>query len=202
MRILLEQKHVEINALDHRRSTPLCYAAYNGNPFTIELLIARNDVDLYCGTYDNRFPLSLAVESGNCTTIKLLLNRMRQQNPKVTGEVDHQFSAELNRSDLWGRTPLAIATEQGREDMVGLLVSLPEVDVNARTIRYGQGTALASAAKNGRENIVQLLLSRPDIDIGARDIHGRTPIQLATLEGHKSIALMLQRFHLDPDSEV
>ncbi|OOO07410.1 Alpha-N-acetylglucosaminidase, tim-barrel domain [Aspergillus oryzae] len=197
-----DTNHVEINALDHRRSTPLCYAAYNGNPFTIELLIARNDVDLYCGTYDNRFPLSLAVESGNCTTIKLLLNRMRQQNPKVTGEVDHQFSAELNRSDLWGRTPLFIATEQGREDMVGLLVSLPEVDVNARTIRYGQGTALASAAKNGRENIVQLLLSRPDIDIGARDIHGRTPIQLATLEGHKSIALMLQRFHLDPDSEV
>ncbi|EIT82407.1 hypothetical protein AO1008_08482 [Aspergillus oryzae 100-8] len=128
VRILLEQKHVEINALDHRRSTPVCYAAYNGNPFTIELLIARNDVDLY--------------------------------------------------------------------------FSLPEVDVNARTIRYGQGTALASAAKNGRENIVQLLLSRPDIDIGARDIHGRTPIQLATLEGHKSIALMLQRFHLDPDSEV
>ncbi|KAE8324827.1 ankyrin repeat-containing domain protein [Aspergillus sergii] len=190
------------HALDDRRSTPLCYAAYNGNPFTIQLLIARDDVDIYLGTYDSRFPLSLAVESGNCTAVKLLLNRMRQQNPTVTGEVDHQFSVELNRRDIWGRTPLFTATEQGHEDMVGLLVSLPEVDVNASTIRYGQGTSLASAAKNGRENIVQLLLTRPDIDIGALDIHRRTPRDLATLEGHKSIALKLQRFHLDPDSEV
>ncbi|KAK6811703.1 hypothetical protein RU639_012534 [Aspergillus parasiticus] len=197
-----DTNHVEINVLDDRRRTPLCCAAYNGNPFTIELLIAQDDVDIYLGTYDNRSPLSLAVESGNCTTVKLLLNRMRQQNPTVTGEVDHQFSVELNRRDIWGRTPLFTATEQGHEDMVGLLVSLPEVDVNASTIRYGQGTALASAAKNGRENIVQLLLSRPDIDIGALDIHRRTPLDLATLEGHKSIALKLQRFPLDPDSEV
>ncbi|KAE8312697.1 tim-barrel domain-containing protein [Aspergillus transmontanensis] len=186
-----DTNHVEINVLDDRRRTPLCCATYNGNPFTIELLIAQDDVDIYLG-----------IESGNCTTVKLLLNRMRQQNPTVTGEVDHQFSVELNRRDIWGRTPLFTATEQGHEDMVGLLVSLPEVDVNASTIRYGQGTALASAAKNGRENIVQLLLSRPDIDIGALDIHRRTPLDLATLEGHKSIALKLQRFHLDPDSEV
>lgn len=194
VKILLNQPDVDVNILDARRWTPLCYAAGNGHASTIEVLLCRNDIDIYWRGIEHQDPLSLAAESGNPTAVNLLLLRM-QQNLTAPEQNTHHLSSQLNFRDLWGRTPLSIAAEQGHEAIVTLLVALPEVDINVGD--YGKEGPLAKAARNGRETIVQLLLARRDIDIGSLNVRGQTPLEIAVLEGHTNIVMMLQRLSLD-----
>ena len=109
-----------------------------------------------------------------------------------------EFTSELEI--FVGRTALSIAAKQGYEDIVGLSVGIPEVDINA--MDYGKETALAKAARNGLKTIVQLLLNRQDINTGSLDMQGRTPCDLASLAGNESIAAMLHGLHLETHVEV
>jgi hypothetical protein len=70
--------------------------------------------------------------------------------------------ADINVKDKYQCTPLMLAVEAGRTDVVKILMEQPGIDINA--VEDGQ-TALYKAAERGYKEIVLLLLNYPGIDI-------------------------------------
>ncbi|MCP4747312.1 MAG: hypothetical protein GY874_14400, partial [Desulfobacteraceae bacterium] len=91
-----------------------------------------------------------------------------------------EAGAEVNYVNGKGITPLCRAAWKGYTDVVKLLLSHPEIDVNKDRPLYW-------AAKNGHIEIVKLLLSHPEIDVNQANNIGFTPLYWAAKEGHIEI---------------
>ena len=89
-----------------------------------------------------------------------------------------------------GLSPLMIAAESGRLDMVRILLerdALPDIRSAVE-----QTTALAVAARHGHENIVALLLKR-GAQVKGVDVMSSTPLHYAAREGHLPVVDTLIR---------
>jgi ankyrin repeat protein len=85
-------------------------------------------------------------------------------------------------------TPLQVAAEQGREEIVPLLLARGA----DRSLRDKNGrTPLHLAAAYGHDRIVQSLLTPDAVD--APDAHGMTPLALAASAGHLDVVATLLR---------
>lgn len=120
--------------------TPLMWAAMNGHPRVVELLLARG-ADPSIEERDGRQPLSWAAEHGRPRVVKLFLDR----------------DVEINRKDRFqGQTPLSWASMNGHEKIVNILLdhgadaSIP--DDNGKT-------ALLWAQQYGHQNVKAALFS-------------------------------------------
>ena len=99
---------------------------------------------------------------------------------------------DVNLKDLYGKPPLAHATEGGQTEIVRLLLS--RSDIRADTKDAWGGTPLISAAAGGHIEIVELLLDREGVDCSAYDSIGRTPISCAVEGGSLAVfRLLLKR---------
>ncbi|KAH9235752.1 hypothetical protein K456DRAFT_1804055, partial [Colletotrichum gloeosporioides 23] len=90
--------------------------------------------------------------------------------------------------DTFGRTPLWVAADYGQEEVVRLLVSRPEVDVNSLSVS-GQSPLFWPSAE-GHENVVSLLIfagAKPDLI----DCDGETAISMAIKNGHERVVSLL-----------
>jgi ankyrin repeat protein len=102
--------------------------------------------------------------------------------------------------DDYGRTPLALAAEEGHEAVAKLLLATGNVDVDSKDSTGW--TALLWAARNGHETVVKLLLSRSGVDADSRDPGGRTPLSHAVERGHKAVGkLLVERDDVEADSK-
>lgn len=108
-----------------------------------------------------------AINSNNVNRVILLLNE----------------GVNVNQIDDNGNTPLIIAAEEGREEIINHLLGAPGIDVN----RPGdQGiTALMGAVENEKGAVVTRLLQVPDIEIDAQDSNGDSAL-LIGVTGHFS----------------
>ena len=105
------------------------------------------------------------------------------------------FGVDVNARDEFGRAALHIASRNGCEVLVGLLlegVGSQRADINA-TDKFGR-TALHEGAREGHEAVVRLLLNGiggqlPDMN--AVDRLGRTPFHEA--EGHTTVEQLLMK---------
>ena len=89
-----------------------------------------------------------------------------------------------------------LAAINGKTEIVKLLLTRPDIDINAKD--NNGDTPLMLAAINGKTEIVKLLLTRPDIDINAKDNNGDTPLMLAAINGKpKIVELLLARRDID-----
>jgi ankyrin repeat protein len=85
-----------------------------------------------------------------------------------------------------GGNDLQLASLLGLERVVGQLLSVPGIKVNAADI-YGR-TPLWWATSNDHEAIVRRLLTTPGIDINAADeLENRTPLWWASSNGHEAV---------------
>ncbi|KAJ5578447.1 uncharacterized protein N7459_007411 [Penicillium hispanicum] len=128
-----------------------------------------------------RTPLHWACATGNWRLAGLLLTR--PDGPK----------AEIDATELRGKTALHVATAHDRVDIVQLLLQ-HEAAVNARS--DGGWTPLHNACDKGCEAIVRILLSA-GAHINSQLLNGVTPLHLAAQGGHTEVVeCLLERSDL------
>ncbi|KAK3942647.1 ankyrin repeat-containing domain protein [Diplogelasinospora grovesii] len=118
-------------------------------------------------------PLHHAAAAGRVSSANLLAN------PRT-----------VNKQDIYGRTPLMMASKNGRHRVVRLLLSCGGADPNSRDAIEGS-TALHYAATLGLLNVVKELLDSQSVSPSLKDGNGRTPLWHAAAGGHEDVAVCL-----------
>jgi ankyrin repeat protein len=98
-----------------------------------------------------------------------------------------------------GQTPLAMAAQNGDENIVRLLIA-SKADPNIKDLKYSM-TPLSWAAAKGHHGIVKLLLAIDRIDPDPQNAVCRTPLSHAIEIGHLAIAKLLLERKADPNSK-
>ncbi|KAJ5161779.1 hypothetical protein N7492_007171 [Penicillium capsulatum] len=118
-----------------------------------------------------RTPLHWACATGNWRLAELLLTR--PDGPK----------AEIDATELRGKTALHIATAHDRVDLILLLL---QHDAAVNACSDGNWTPLHNACDKGSEAIVRILL-RAGAHINSQLLNGVTPLHLAAQGGHRQV---------------
>tara|TARA_B110001452_G_C15044359_1_gene364691 strand:+ start:99 stop:707 length:609 start_codon:yes stop_codon:yes gene_type:complete len=95
-----------------------------------------------------------------------------------------------------GSTALVAAAELGHQAVVGVLLSQPDVDVNAA--RSDGATALFIACVLGNSSCIPSLLAAPGIDVNRPAETGASAVLIAAVNGHVDcLALLLAHPEVD-----
>ncbi|KAK3346481.1 ankyrin repeat-containing domain protein [Lasiosphaeria hispida] len=169
----------DANAQDKTFGSAFYTAAYTGHTDVARLLFehgASLHGEGYFGT-----PLEAAARQGHLETTRFLLDS----------------GADMGANDR-PTDCLLYASGDGHEDVVQLLLTRNEIDVNAENA-IGQ-TALILAAQNKHRGIARLLLGRPDIKPNVKDSNGYTALFWSSVRGWTDIVqLLLARQDIDAD---
>lgn len=87
-----------------------------------------------------------------------------------------------------GRNCLMAASANGHLELVQLLIGRLPVD---QADHYGM-TALWRACQNGKSRVVKALLEEGGASLTVSDAKGRTPLQIAKDEGHRSCVTVIE----------
>ena len=192
-----------VNSVDNFGRTPLTYAVWSGNVATVKLLTKAGAKvamqDEIGGT-----PLSYAICNGHERMVDLLLTKKEHvasvdsiirilllSAAKKGDEAVVELLIETNRvdinvTDMYGRTSLSHAAENGHTAIVKTLLEKANIDA-----RDSSGaTALHWAALHGREALIPLLL-KCMANSEVKDIFGATPLTWAIEGGSTSSIGML-----------
>ncbi|KAL9079454.1 MAG: hypothetical protein Q9157_001663 [Trypethelium eluteriae] len=134
-------------------------------------LLADTSASMYA-----QIPLALAW----CAVPDRKVNSGVYRNIKVN-EIDHGY---------YDRTPLILAVELGRYEMVKSLLAHPNIAINQRDVLGC--TALWHAATRGLEDITKVLLDQPGVEINTKDIRThKTPLICAAENDSGDVVAML-----------
>ncbi len=145
----------------------------------------KDSPDLINGNGGDSSPLNSAVRNGKLAVAKFLLDN----------------KADTEVVDNFARTPLLLAAQSGRKEMVELLLERG-ASVNATVIKEkvakntmlnnGENgrTSLHYAAFYGYKGVVETLLKH-GAKVDAGDAEGKTPLHYAAQKGFKNVAEML-----------
>lgn len=176
VQLLLTQgksRKIDLNAINIQEETPLFLAAYYGHEEVVRLFLDEPTVNPCCYNITKTTPLHWAAKHGYLNIIKLFANKVG-----------------VNILDSKGATPLCLATEAGKTDIVKFLLTLsPKINLNSRF--YNGMAVLHIAVYNGHRELVELFLQEEDIDINACLADGTTPFHIAAQEGYKEIIELL-----------
>lgn len=158
--------------------TPLFYAAYQGHPDIIRMLLNQSTrVDVF--DENGEAPLHVAVERGKEEVVDILL----------------QHGAFVNVRNKLGMTPLHLAAKLGFNNIVRQLVSDHGALLDAMTIT--KQTPLHLAAESGQFEVCKTLM-KLRADLNAADNHGQTPVHLAAQRNHAEVL----KYFLNDRSEL
>ena len=147
-----------VNLPDNLGNTALIYAAQKGLLDNMKILLANGANANYRNPATGISALAAAAAEGNSAAIRMLVR---------TGKAD------VNISDLSGRTPIFYAVEQNQEDALRTLLSLG-ADVNAQD-NNGVSVLMRASAKN-RQDCVNILLRQKGINPDLKDFQDRTAL--------------------------
>lgn len=158
--------------------TPLFYAAYQGHPEIIRMLLNQSTrVDVF--DENGEAPLHVAVERGKEEVVDILLHH----------------DAFVNVRNKLGMTPLHLASKLGYNSIARQLVSDHGALLDAMTIT--KQTPLHLAAEAGQFEVCETLM-RLRADLNAADNHGQTPLHLAAQKNHAEVL----KYFLNDRSEL
>lgn len=204
---------------DDVRDTPLSVSARRGYLGAVELLLGQKDIDPYIGGKElvGRFvsPLGLALRQQYREVAELILLKA---GPDPDPESDHskekilidvadlcnekmvrllltQYGVDPNYITELGSSAISSATNWEHEGIVRFLFEFRPAQSTEAMSR-----ALLVAASRDRAAIIELLLAEQNIDVNCKNEDGRTPLALATENGHETVmALLLADERVDPD---
>ena len=151
---------------DHKK---LRIAAKEGNTDEIRRLLSCGITNVNCRDICGSTPLHESASNGHKEAAQLLI----------------QSGADIDKCDLFGRTPLVVA-----ENHKELLEMLIESGANMNVADECGSTLLHLAARKGQEVVVQLLIER-GAELNVTNRAGLTPLHCAANNGHEEVARLL-----------
>jgi ankyrin repeat protein len=118
--------------------SPLSYAAENGPSETVQLFLARGDVDVNSRDERLQSPLWYVAKNRHLEIMQLFLARV---------------DVNVNAKDKDGQSPLSYAAENGDSEVMQLFLGQGNVDVDSKD--KGLRSPLLYAAENGHSGVVQ-----------------------------------------------
>lgn len=175
---------IDINTKDETGKTAFMHAACGNHVDTMKLLLNTGKIDIQAKTNDNRTVLSLATSYGSVNAIKLLVSSNDDDDCEIECKIDqlqlqidaafidatsnnckntngiqyllqHQ-SVNINAIDEEGFTALMHSIFAESDELVKLLLSYDEIDVNIRTHNVN---AISVCILTGNINMLELLLA-------------------------------------------
>ena len=209
---LLEEKEIDPNWKGSDGNSPLHKACQNGNRIIVSLLLANEKVDPNLSDRTGKTPLFIASEYNRINVVHLLsidrrvnVNQAtndgrtpffvayRSENYKTAQILRNHEAFDITRKSCANEL-LIMACTRGDKEVFELLLQAGQVDVNFSS--YGGETPLFAASKNGHHEFVSVLLAIPDLDPNKKsriydddddDYHLKTPLWIASREGHLSV---------------
>lgn len=96
----------------------------------------------------------------------------------------------LDRNGAAGAVALMGAAEEGRTNVVAMLLKSGMREFDRKSGQYGRAP-LAAAAAGGHGEVARMLLESGKVDREARDGEGRTPLALAAMSGSVEVVGLL-----------
>ena len=174
--VLLATGRLDLNRDNDWRASPLFLAIWWNRPNIVAQLLATGQVDInHKGGFYDFTPLLWAVDIGSSEMIKLLL-----AHPGIDPEI----------ISYYGQTPLSLAVDLHRLDIVILLVDTGMVNINSDRL-----TKLPSllwwATQHQDKTLFKKLLATGKADLEAKDEQGRTLLLWAAEIGMEMVVKSL-----------
>lgn len=118
---------------------------------------------------------------------KLLLRAARKNNPREVKAL-LALGADINTTDENNKTPLYLASQQGNEEIVNILLSYKEIKVDTKDKKGF--TPLMIASSKGYLNIVKALVNK-GANVNSKTKDGFTPLLLAVWKAKNITATYL-----------
>ena len=169
---------VSFSAWVASKNSEALWAASNGDLNTLKKL-KENEYDLESGQYDLRTPMHLAAAEGNIEIVKFLLDSGVKQKP-----------------DRWGGYPISDAILNENHEIEKLFSAPDSESVHYINEKYKRKVEKASDYGNQLEIIEMLWAAKENdiigvqrlvakgIPVDVKDSDNRTPLHLASAEGH------------------
>ena len=175
--LLLSSPQIDITAQDEGGRDVLWTAAAHGHINVVEHLLVHPAINIY--TKDR---------SGDNIVWAAALHNQLQMLKYLLGTCMHLF--DVNATNDQGRCVLSAAIEADRFNVVGLLLSHPNININFQDVT-GQ-TPLHVAASEDASFPAEMLLADPRIKVSLEDREGQTPLSIAAArECLKTLLLLL-----------
>jgi ankyrin repeat protein len=160
-KFLLEHPLIDVNVKD-RQGYALLHLACRDRKFEIiELLLNHPNINVNIQDGDNKqTPFNRACITGDIKVLEYLIPY-----------------SNINIQDVNGNTSLHYACQNEKIEVVKLLLSRPDIDIN--TINTQRETSLFMACNySNNSELVKLLLDYPNIDVNLYNNWGRSPIHI------------------------
>ena len=164
----------DINIQDAHGKTPMHNACANGNEELVQCFLLKKPNLNLCDK-KGKSPLHAAIDSKNPQVVKTLLKA--GADPKIVAGDS-------------GFPPLQWACAVGNEDVIRILLEVPDIDINAAQEKDKSENPLAIAAVAGNIKAVELLLSK-EAKMDIEDKNGMTPIFAAAATGELGVVNLL-----------
>lgn len=195
--LLLSVSEIDANAVAAESfcETALHVASKRGHRDVVERLLAVPNINVTATDFRGWTALHCGAAGGHCDVVGLLASvpgvdvNTRQDGsfgtPRTAIEEGHRYLDSTNldnyfsywRARSHSETVLHIACEEGHRGTVELLLSVPNIDMNATDSRGW--TALHYAATRGHHDIVEFLIRVRGMDLDCVNEGGKTALDIA-----------------------
>ena len=158
------KNHFWVNITDSCGKTLLFIACEHGHLALVSLLTGKHSTNINMSNYHPFTPLAMACKNGHKRVVKMLLS-----------QPDLFHDSQLPSCYL---SALYVASFEGLENMVELLLQNPKTDINRKNGPRGD-TPLMAAVKNSHFLVIHCLLANSNLDLDVKNNEGMDVLDIA-----------------------
>ncbi|OHT09695.1 hypothetical protein TRFO_21314 [Tritrichomonas foetus] len=168
--LLLSIKNINVNIADLDGETPLHCAAKDGYVEVMEILLKHPNINPFVKDQEDATPLHWASCNNQPEAVRLLMNSC---------PAAHQKNFDVNCKDAFNRTPLILSCSSNSPLVTEILLTHPNINVNAYDKR--ETTPLIAAVESKSFECVKKLVESASnkIDFNKRNVEGTTALDIA-----------------------